>query len=95
MEDITQLSELGFNGRRLPENPQEVKNLKVFVNEFDEKFCHNQMDLMVFGSERGNTPRQYLTDREKKVALSTIQWLGSPCGVAFLRDCGYELKREK
>jgi len=29
------------------------------------------------------------SDRDKMVAATVIQWLGSPVGQGFLRDCGY------
>lgn len=29
------------------------------------------------------------TDRDKMVAATVIQWLGSPVGQGFLRDCGF------
>ena len=34
------------------------------------------------------------SDREKVVAATVIQWLGSPVGQGFLRDCGY-VKKER
>jgi hypothetical protein len=95
--DEKKLSELGFNGNRLSENPQEEKTLNTFYKQFDDRGCHNQMDLIIFGNKAGRgttTPRDYLTEREKKIVYSTIQWLGSPVGKHFLRDCGYELKIE-
>ena len=54
------------------------------------------MDYIVFGSLRPSQdiPDDYLSDREKNIVLSTIQWLGSPVGQGFLRDCDFELKNE-
>jgi hypothetical protein len=40
---------------------------------------------------KGN-PLEYLSEREKKIMISTIQWLGSPVGQGFLKECGFEKK---
>ena len=37
-------------------------------------------------------PNRYLTDDEKRVAISTIQWLGSPVGQSFLMENGFNIK---
>lgn len=89
-----ELSELTFKGHRLSQNPMELKHLEVFKEKFDSKYSHNQMDYLVFGSD-GSSPKDFLTDREKQIVFSTIQWLGSHVGECYLRDCGYELKKEK
>jgi hypothetical protein len=94
MEDITQLSKLTFKGHRLSENPMELKHLEVFKEKIDSKYSPNQMDFLVFG-QNGNSPKDFLSDREKQIVYSTIQWLGSHVGECYLRDCGYELKKDK
>jgi hypothetical protein len=77
------------------------KNHRHLLNpkekEFHDKFLKNHnrqgyedMDLIVFGhGPESSRPKDYLTDREKKIVLSSIQWLGSPVGQSFLRDCGF------
>lgn len=35
------------------------------------------------------------SDRDKMVAATVIQWLGSPVGQGFLRDCGFVAKRRE
>ncbi len=90
------LKDLGFNGHRLQQNPQEEKVLETFFKQFDDIGCHNQMDLIIFGSKNdygAATPKEYLTERDKKIVYSTIQWLGSPVGMNFLQNAGYELKK--
>ena len=54
--------------------------------------------MIIFGNKQGfgtTTPKDYLTEREKKIVYSTIQWLGSPVGRNFLQNAGYELKKVK
>lgn len=74
-----------FKMHRHINNPKE--------KEFYEKFLENNdrdMDLIVFGHGK---PLDYLTDREKQIVLSTVQWLGSPVGQGFLNNCGFSAKK--
>lgn len=89
-----ELSELTFKGNRLSQNPMELKHLEVFNQKVDSKYSPNQLDYLVFGSN-GSSPKDFLNEREKQIVYSTIQWLGSHVGECYLRDCGYELKKEK
>jgi len=84
----------GFKTYRHESNPKE--------KEFHDKFIehnshnHNDMDFLVFGmgDSNGNFPANRLTEHEKKIVISTIQWLGSPVGQGFLRECGFIKKRK-
>lgn len=82
---------VGFKTYRLDSNPEEVVFHKTFRTEHLEAKHSCKLDLLIFPSEdqSGGTPSEYLTDREKEVMLSTIQWLGSPIGQSFLNKCGY------
>lgn len=83
----------GFKTYRHSTNPKE----KEFHDKFIEHNSHNHddMDFLVFGMGDGNGsfPANRLTDHEKQIVISTIQWLGSPVGQGFLRDCGFEKKK--
>jgi hypothetical protein len=76
-----------FKEHRFENNPQE----KIFVDKFIEQ--HNTSvdpDLIVFGHLNNSmSPKDYLSDREKNIVLSVIQWLGSPVGQNFLESCGF------
>lgn len=76
-----------FKEHRFEKNPQEKK----FVYEFLKQ--HNQSvdpDLIVFGHPNNSmSPKDYLSDREKDIVISVIQWLGSPVGQSFLDSCGF------
>ena len=52
------------------------------------------MSFIVFppSRESGSHPSDYLSDREKRIVLSTIQWLGSPVGQGFLDRNNFKLK---
>lgn len=84
-----------FKNYRFKTNPKEKEFFDKFLKHHNRD-GYTDMDNIVFGTdERGIRPAQYLTDREKKVVLSTIQWLGSPVGQSFLNDCGFELKENE
>ena len=80
----------GFNTRRHESNPKE----KELHDKFVEQMPHNSdaISRIVFGTYYGTAPNDYLNPKEEKIVVSTIQWLGSPIGQNFLRDCGFELK---
>lgn len=92
--NIEKLSELTPKGHRLSENPQELKCLEVFRKNVGQ-YSNNSMDYLVFGQKDNNSPNDFLSEREKQIVYSTIQWLGTHVGECYLRDCGYELKKEK
>jgi hypothetical protein len=82
----------GFKDYRHETNPKEKEFHDKFLKSHDRE-RYNDMDFIVFGhskSDTGTLPDDYLTDREKQIVLSTIQWLGSPVGQGFLLDCGFE-----
>jgi len=76
-----------FKKHRFENNPQE----KVFVDEFIKQHSSSvDPDLIVFGHKNNSmSPKDYLSDREKDIVLSVIQWLGSPVGQGFLDSCGF------
>lgn len=80
----------GYKTYRHTQNPKEKELHDNFLKNHNREGYHD-MDLIVFGhGSQSLRPNDYLTDREKKIVLSTIQWLGSPVGQSFLRDCGFD-----
>ncbi len=76
-----------FNKHRLNDkNKQEVIQVDVAKKTFKNEIP----DLIVFGTKQGTsgTPKEYLTDREKQIMLTTLQWLGSHVGQSYLKECG-------
>jgi hypothetical protein len=82
----------GFKTYRHDSNPKEKELHDKFLKDhiFDKNV---DIDLLVFPP--ANPSQRYavdtLSDREKQIMLSTIQWLGSPVGQSFLKDCGFVL----
>lgn len=77
----------GFKEYRLKEGDKyyekEIKVLEVFNNDHLE-----HADLIVFGQKEGSGmgAKDFLTDREKKIVLGVIQWLGTPVGRGFINQ---------
>lgn len=75
----------GFKDYRLKENDDyykdEVNALKVFNEDHIE-----YVDLIVFGQKGGSfmKPNNNLSEREEKIVLGVIQWLGTPVGKSFI-----------
>lgn len=71
-----------FKEYRFEKNPLEKKLVYEFLNQYGN---NENMDLIVFGhANTGLAPKEYLTDREKQIVLSVIQWIGSPVGEGFV-----------
>jgi hypothetical protein len=78
----------GFNKHRWDDNPKEKEIHDKFKKEFvGVREPRDLCDFIVFGEQLA--PNDYLTDREKQIVLSAMQWLGSPAGQDFLRECGF------
>lgn len=77
----------GFKEYRLKENDKyykdEINSLKIFNKEH---LYH--ADLIVFGQKEGTSleANDSLTDREEKIVLGVIQWLGTPVGKSFINQ---------
>ena len=77
----------GYNTHRHATNPTEKQLHDSFVKHHNNEYMH----LIVFGqADDSNTiPKDYLTEREQRIVVSTIQWLGSPVVKNFLRENGF------
>ena len=76
----------GLRLYRLKSNPQE----QVFADRWQElnKDPSNMLDHLMADDPNGRC-QEPSPLRDKLVAATVIQWLGSPVGQGFLRDCGY------
>lgn len=81
---------LTYKEHRFKTDPKEMEFVNVFLREFSKD---NNIDLIVFGQKENTcmTPKKYLTEKQTKIVVSTIQWLGSPVGQGFLAKLGFEL----
>lgn len=66
---------------------KEIKALEIFNREHLE-----DTSLIIFGQKEGNsfTPNDYLSEREEKIVLGLVQWLGTPVGEGFIRQLNEE-----
>lgn len=87
--DIISSVELkGFKTYRHESNPVEEALHNKFIKEFNNGIAMEQIALPM---KENGFPVEYLTDREKQIMISTIQWLGSPVGQSFLGNCGFDM----
>ncbi|MBD3196341.1 MAG: hypothetical protein GF317_14880 [Candidatus Lokiarchaeota archaeon] len=97
MEDVELVKMQGFKTYRHEQNPMEKQLHDNFLKEHIEaKYCCD-LSLLIFPPANSNQTHavDHLSEREKRIILSTIQWLGSPVGQGFLRENGIELTKEK
>jgi hypothetical protein len=83
----------GFNTHRHNSNPKEKEFHDKFLAEFIEaeaEFKKNVVDKLIYGTNDHGELDNFLSDHEKCIVLSTIQWLGSAVGQSFLLSCGFE-----
>ncbi len=83
---------------RFKDNPKE----KEFHDKFIEMFsrdgaAYKSLSAIVNGwsKDRQNQPKEWLSEKEEDICVSLIQWLGSPVGQGFLRDCGFTNNQNK
>lgn len=85
----------GFKTHRHKENPIEKelhdKFIEWYVND------HSNMDLLVFPPANSQQTRaeDTLSDREKRIVITMVQWMGTPLGQSLLRECGFEPVEKK
>lgn len=78
----------GFKTYRHINNPKEEK----LHDEFVSRYTPEDMNQIVFGGLVHPSERQIdniLSEREQRIVVSTIQWLGSHSGDKFIRSLGY------
>lgn len=82
----------GFNTHRLLDNPLEMELHASFISEFiDNKHSPNIIDKIIYGTNDMGYAKDYLSDHEKRIVITTIQWLGSHVGQSFLEKNGFKL----
>jgi hypothetical protein len=94
IDDISLNKMCGFKTYR-HNNPKEKELHDKFIEEFiDDKFSCD-LSLLVFPATDGSgfNPSDHLSDREKRIFISAIQWIGTPVGQNFLRKCGFKIEK--
>ena len=77
----------GNKTHRHSNNPLEKKLHDSFI-----KHHINDIEMICVDSDDGMEPNRYLTDDEKRIVISTVQWLGSSVGQGFLEEIGFKIK---
>lgn len=73
---------VGRATHRFKDNPEEKRFAEAWASTNDQG--HVLEYLMGDGARRAD-----IEPRDREVAATVIQWLGSPVGQCFLRDLGY------
>lgn len=75
-------------------NPLEKVFHDTFIDQFDS-YDHIDLERICLPIDNRGNPLDTLSDRERQIMINTIQWLGSPVGQSFLRDCGLEFVQKE
>lgn len=76
----------GLHTHRFKDNPEE----KRFAEKWDSDNASGHNLAHLLDQSRGESIRPpEPSDRDRVVAATVIQWLGSPVGQGFLRELGY------
>lgn len=87
----------GYNAHRITRDG--YHDLEADFHELaNSERMRRQWDLIIFGTKKSNfsagaSPDDYLTDREKRIVGSLLQWLGTPIGISFLHEAGFERRK--
>jgi hypothetical protein len=77
----------GLQQHRFKQNPKEKKYALAWERENTSRIDENLdgrgvLDYLL--AKNPNSPAGEVTERDREVAATVIQWLGSPCGQYFL-----------
>lgn len=83
------MKNIGLHTYRFEQNPLERKFAKEW-DRINRSAIDGQLDgkgtLDYLLATDNNRPRGEVTDRDRQVAATVIQWLGSPVGQNFVRE---------
>lgn len=71
----------GLHQYRFKENPLE----KAFAKQWEKENVEGRILDYLLAKDL-NYPKGEVTDRDREVAATVIQWLGSPCGQSFVEE---------
>lgn len=89
MRDIAEFEYVGFHPYRLVKDDEYYKKEIAFVEAMNEEIKLNSSFLAQIVKRNEDYP--YLDENEIKVAMSVIQWLGTPVGQGFLEKVNSEI----
>jgi len=79
-----------IRANRRQNHPHEAKFYSEWMREHASRIGKSYTTLEYLLAENPNYPAGECTERDEYVAEVLIQWLGSPVGLSFLRNCGFE-----
>lgn len=79
--------EKGFNDHRLTDDFYNRKEV-LAVETFNKPEFIDNIDIIIFSKMSNKTwdAKDILNERERKIVLSTIQWLGTRVGQEFIKQ---------
>lgn len=80
----------GYKTYRHKSNPKE----KELHDKFIQTYRYLDMERIIFPEEGRSSPDHILSERDMKIMITTVQWLGSSVGQGFLKKNGFELKKD-
>lgn len=83
------MKHIGLHSHRFVDNPAE----KRFADAWREHQSGRTLDYLLLCPLVDQHQVMPATERDELVAATVIQWLGSPVGQAFLRDCDFVPRR--
>jgi hypothetical protein len=91
MDELDEIQPMeGFKTYRHEQNPKE----KEFHDKFIEWYINGDMetDLLVFPPDNSHQTRaeDTLSDREKRIVITMVQWIGTSLGQSLMKECGFE-----
>lgn len=84
---MSKIKHKGLSTYRFADNPEERRFAEAWQRTNDQGRTLDHLLDPRKGEPFGSPPRA--EDREREVAATIVQWLGSPVGQGFLRDLGY------
>lgn len=82
---------VGVSRRRLNGNPEE----KRFANAWEKHNAQGHTLDWILAIDQSRGRPHETPERERVVAATVVQWLGSPVGCGFLSDLGYAREDRK
>ena len=90
---MPRIKEKGLYTHRFKDNPDERKFAKEWDKKCNSPFAGNLLKYLLSPKHHKLAELEQPSDRDRTVAATIIQWLGSPVGQNFLETCGFSKRR--
>lgn len=82
----------GIHQHRFRDNQEERRFAEAWEKYNSDGSSFELIDYVL--SQNNNRPEP-CSDRDREVAATVIQWLGSPVGQGFLKELGYSTRKRR